>query len=127
MKKILFAFVFLTIGITNSWADSLDRLAAKLSANPMWENGMFPTLDLPATATADQVVAKVLKSVSFDKGRVKTYKILKTKQLQIRGSLPNLYTASLLDTDLGKKILLYKYSGAATGWWSRVFEAEAAE
>jgi hypothetical protein len=49
---------------------------------------------------------------------------LETRQVRIPGSLPDVYTAVIVDTDLGKKIVLMKYEGAALGWWSRVFPAE---
>ena len=105
-------------------ADPIDRLVADLlSSYGLWENGVFPILGLPETASTDEVVAKTFKMTGFDKGQVTSYKVLKIRQVHIRGSLPDLYTAVLVQTDFGEKIVLLKYVGASVGWWSRVYDA----
>jgi hypothetical protein len=101
---------------------SIDLLVADLEAKPMWQNGGFPRLDLPRTASVPDVVAMVLTKVGFDAGRVKTHRILETHEVGIGEER---YTAVLLDTDLGRKIMLLRY-GSPSGWWSRVFDAAGA-
>lgn len=88
----------------------------------MWQNGGFPRLELLRTASVPDVVAMVLTKVGFDAGRVKTHRILETHVVGIGGER---YTAVLLDTDLGRKIMLLRY-GSPSGWWSRVFDAAGA-
>jgi hypothetical protein len=108
---------------TATVSDPIERLVADFSASyGLWENGTFPMLGLPETASTDEVVAKTFKMTGFDKGQVTSYKILKIRQAHIRGSLPDLYTAVLVQTDFGEKIVLFKYVGSSVGWWSRVYD-----
>jgi hypothetical protein len=37
--------------------------------------------------------------------------------------LPGLYTAAVVQTDLGNKVVLLKYESAATRWWTRVYDS----
>jgi hypothetical protein len=106
-------------------SDPVERLVARLSSSHgLWQNGLFPKLDLPATASTKQVVSRVFPMTGFDKGHVAEHRILETRQVRIPGSLPDSYTAVLVDTDFGRKILLLKHEGPAVGWWSRVYDAE---
>ena len=121
---------------TRAAVDPIDELVTRLSASPLWQNGIYPRLDLPKTASIDDVIARVFQLTGFDEGHVKEHRILETRVVSIRPvdrpalvdprfervrSDPDMYTAVLVDTDLGKKVLLLKYEGTATGWWSRVF------
>jgi hypothetical protein len=79
---------------------------------------LFPIIKLPATALTEDVVSKVLER------QFGSYKILKIRQVHIQGSLPDLYTAVLVQTSAGDKIVLLKYGGEAVGWWSRIYDAK---
>jgi hypothetical protein len=73
--------------------DPIDRLVARLtSAFARWDNGTFPRIDLPPTATTEEVVASVLERVSFENGRAMSHSILRTTRVQIgadrRDTLP---------------------------------------
>jgi hypothetical protein len=103
--------------------DPIDFLVKDLSSSSLWDNGIFPMLGLPETASIEQVVSETFKKTGFDKGQVTSFKILRVRQVHIHGSLPDLYTAVLVQTDLGEKIVLLKYQGDAAGWWSRVYDA----
>ena len=98
-------------------ADPIGRLVTRLSADPLWQNGTFPVIDLPPTAPTGQVVSKVF-------GPEKRYKTLKEREVQVRGSLPDRYKAALVETDLGEKVVLMQHQGRGVGWWSRVYDAE---
>lgn len=99
--------------------DAVDRLVTKLMPRlPTWKNGSFPRLDLPATATREQVVSLVFERISFDRGSVSTHHIIWTKEIELGGDG---YSAVVVDTNLGRKIVLLRYEGKATGWWSRVY------
>jgi hypothetical protein len=105
--------------------DPIDRLVAELSASHLWQNGSLPILDLPETASPEQVIERTLAMITFDKGHVTSYRISKVRQVHIRGSLPDLYTAALVQTNFGEKIVLLKYNvGARSPWWSRVYDAK---
>jgi hypothetical protein len=53
--------------------DPITTLVEKLSASHAWQsgwqNGMYPTLGLPATASTDEVIARVFEMTSFQEGR----------------------------------------------------------
>lgn len=106
--------------------DQIDQLVTELSSsNGLLMNEAYPILGLPETASTEEVVSKTFKMTSFDKGRVENYKILQIRKVRIRGSLPDLYTAVLVETTFGKKIVLFRYVGETVGWWSRVYDAKA--
>jgi hypothetical protein len=114
-------------------SDPIDRLVADLSAtHGMWRNGIFPALNLPLTATPEEVIKK-----RFDQdvagGLFTSYKILRIRSVPIAttgyiGALADppadsvWCTAALVETDSGKKILLMKYTGEQ--WWTRVYDTK---
>jgi hypothetical protein len=103
--------------------DPIDRLVEQLSStHGLWQNGISPALDLPGTASTEQVVALVFEKWGFDAGHVKQHRILETRQVRIAGSLPDVYTAVLVDTDMGRKIVLIQGTGTNPKWWSRVYD-----
>ena len=107
--------------------DSIDRLAANLSASGgIWQNG-FPTLPLglPESASIPKVVSRVFEMTDFDSGRVTDYRILQTRNVHIAASDPDNYIAVLAATNLGQKIALLAYDGLKMGWWHRVYDANA--
>ena len=106
-------------GTIDTAVDPIDQLVEKLSASPLWQNGRYPDLDLPKTASTDEIVARVFEVTGLDQGYAKVQRILETRLVQIRGDSLGNYTAVLVDTDLGRKIVLLQYG--STGWWSRVF------
>jgi hypothetical protein len=108
-------FAALLVGAAST-ADPIDIWVAQLSADPLWENETSPNLDLPKTATTEQVVAKVFQMTGFS-GKGTSYKILKIKTVHIKGSLPDLYTAVLLKTGSNEVVVLLHYN---EDWWSRV-------
>jgi len=105
--------------------DPIASLVERLSASRLWRNGMYPTLGLPETASTDDVIARVFEMTGFAEGRAKQYRILETRLVRISDekNLPYYtYIAALVRTDLGDKIVLLKYEGPGTGWWSRVYD-----
>jgi hypothetical protein len=49
-------------------AKSDPTLVEKLSASYVWKNGMYPNLGLPATASTDELIARVFEMTSFQEG-----------------------------------------------------------
>jgi hypothetical protein len=45
------------------------------------------------------------------------------RHLRGPGGRTDRYTAALVDTDFGVKIVLIKYAGPTLGWWSHVYDA----
>ena len=117
-----------TMPATRVSKDVIDRLVERLSfSHGLWTNGVFPSLGLPETASTEQVVARVFEMTGFDGGNVKSHQIVETRAVRIDGSMPEAYTAVLVDTDMGRKIVLLQYQGTQAGgmWWSRVYDGRA--
>ena len=125
MRVALFSILAALLAGCATKSDPVDRLVTRLSSSHgLWRNGEFPSLGLPASASTEQVVSKVFQMTGFERGQVTTHRILKVRKARIPGDLPDIYTAVVTDTDFGRKIVLFKYEGAATGWWSRVYDAD---
>jgi hypothetical protein len=99
--------------------DPIPELVARLSATGgLWTNGIFRTIDLPATAPIPQVLALALEYNRYDKRVVTAHRIIETREVRI--GVERDYTAALVDTDLGRKIVLLRH--VPNGWWSRVYD-----
>jgi hypothetical protein len=120
------------------------------STHGMWMNGYSGGIRLPETASTQQVVEAIFKKQQFDAGQtsklVTSYKILQTRRVHIPNNSPppdlwtrafsvfglerfapsygnvptDLYTAVLVQTDLGEKIILLK---SGDPWWYRYYDA----
>ncbi|MDB6037127.1 MAG: hypothetical protein JWM99_968 [Verrucomicrobiales bacterium] len=116
--------VVLLLGGCGSKIDPMDRVLTELSdLHGTWATGSFPHLHLAANATTDQVVSSVFQSTPLDLGPVTEHRILEVRHLVLRGDRSGVYTAALVDTDFGVKIVLMKYAGPTVGWWSHVYDA----
>ncbi|HUG73167.1 MAG TPA: hypothetical protein VMK82_07080 [Steroidobacteraceae bacterium] len=99
--------------------DPIAELVARLSATGgLWTNGMFRKIDLPATAPIPQVLKSALEYNRYDKRVVTAHRITETRGVRI--GVEQGYTAVLVDTDLGRKIVLLRH--VPIGWWSRVYD-----
>jgi hypothetical protein len=97
--------------------DPIDRLMTRLDSSNAWKYGDFPRLDLPATATAEQLVAQTLKN-----GDVEKFEILITRHRTIPFDSKESYLIVLVDTSRGMKIVLFTYRNKESGWWNRMFD-----
>lgn len=107
---------------------SIDKLVAWLaSTHGEWAYGTSPVIDLPATATPEQVLGRIFAS-SPPGLAITQYHVLTVREVTIPDSLYLSYTAVLADTNLGRRIVLLKYEGTPIGWWTRVYDpAQLAE
>ena len=110
-------------------ADSIAECVTRVSSQPEWRYGIYPTINLPQSATTNQVVEQIFKTTAFhtDAGiqSVKTFKIVEIREVNIPASDAVPYTAVLAETDLGRKIALFRWEQDQTKpyWWSRVYDA----
>ncbi|MBI3202845.1 MAG: hypothetical protein HYZ29_15000 [Myxococcales bacterium] len=102
--------------------DAISERVKQLDAHGLWTNGMSPHIPLPSTASTAEVVAKVLAVVGFDKGHVKTHRVVTEREVQV-GTDPKPYRAAIVESDLGKKVLFMRYEPDSSRWWSRVYDA----
>ena len=106
----------------NSQTNSIDALVEKLNSSPLWINSYTTIIELPSNATPQEVVASAVGD---------TFRILETRKVRLN-DMPDC-SAALIETDLGMKILLFKFEGTRNirfkdMWWTRLFDApETAE
>lgn len=127
IRPMLFTIFFALLAgcATIHTPDPIDRLVADYSAShELFAKGLFPDLNLPKTASPKQVIPRALEMHGFTKEQVAGAKILKIRQVHIQGIYPDLYTAALVWTSVGEKIVLFQYQEPAFGWWSRVEDAD---
>ena len=107
--------------------DPIGALVTKLSADGLWQNGAFKPIQLPSSASPEEVLAQLNKQTNLYHGsKVTSYKIIESRQVKIIAAFQDKnFTAVLLKTNLGRKVVLLKYQGASVGWWSRVYAVPA--
>jgi hypothetical protein len=125
--RLLLLSILAQLFVSTATAEPIDDLVGRLSADHLWQNGASAVLDLPKEASSKQVVGKTFDMWSFASGRVKHFTIIKQAEVRLPGSLPDVYTAILVQTDLGTKIVLLQYHEPPIGWWSRVYDAPPAK
>lgn len=104
-------------------ADPIDVLAASLArTGGMWLNGISPVMELPEDAPFEDLVAEFFQKVSYEEGPIGSNKIEEIRPVTIPpGFNSDQYTAVLVHTNLGRKILLLQYQ-KNSGWWCRVYD-----
>jgi hypothetical protein len=103
--------------------DPIDALARELNSHPLWPNGEAPNISLSSNATPKEVATRAVEMWGFDGGHIKTYQILEVRQIRL-DAMPGC-AAALIESDLGKKILLFRYEqhGKTGLWWTRFYNA----
>ena len=115
----LLLLTLLVYGLTASAAtDPIDRLVSSLPSNGLWINGLFPKITLPDTANPSQVVAACMVNAHIER-----YSILAVRNVTIAG-VSERYVAALVDSNVGQKVVLLRYSSPDIGWWTRVYDAK---
>jgi hypothetical protein len=102
--------------------DLIQQLVNKLSATSgLWVYGIFTPVDLPASASPVEVISEYCDSAYGDT----THRIVTTRQVCIGISMPaDYYTAVLMDTVYGRKIVLMQYQESNAGWWCKEYDAQ---
>jgi len=117
--------------------DPIAELTARLRGQEFMPSEMDSPIRLPATAEPGQVVTELFKRRGAVSVPVDRHKILAVREVclaraatkdfvdgaqyeRYRNSMT--YTAALVDTDLGQKIVLFKHVSLTNGWWIRVFD-----
>ncbi len=113
--------------ITIDEFDPIDALAKQLNSDPMWPNGEAPDISLSSNAAPNEVVAAAVKHWGFDRGSIQTFEIVEIRKIGLHAK-PGC-SASLMRSDLGWKILLFRDEPHyKTGfWWTRFYDAPEAE
>ena len=118
-------------------ADAIDVLVKKLDSDMGWRRGTGPTIQLASNATPSEVIASAVKFSTFGKvetnhyiraaqmsvSQIRSYKTSGIREVHLKG-MPNC-SAALIDSDLGKKILLFRYeeNQKMSYWLTRFYDA----
>lgn len=104
--------------------DPIEALVERLSlTHGMWVNGFAPKIDLPANAPTNQILEQMFKVIGFNNGRVTSYQIVEMRQVRIHGGFQDTnFMAVLVETNLGRKVVLLQHQISSVGWWSRTYD-----
>jgi hypothetical protein len=101
--------------------DAIDLFVANLSADGgMWINGV-DAFQMTQAVTQDEVVSETLRMAKFEAGLITSYRILNMRKVHIAPDFPDTYTAALVDTNLGRMIVLMQYTTSGH-WWRRIYD-----
>ena len=112
MKPVMLAILAVAIVAGCGPRDPIERIVQKESGNAYFGNGMYSPINLPATASVEQVICKI-----FPPGT----KILTNREVRISDEM---YRAALVETGGQRKVLLLQYHPGSkiSGWWHKVYE-----
>src|ERR1700722_13262197 len=108
--------------------DPIDRLVRKVSHENV-PSYPFKRIELPATATPEQLISALSKRSALDLGHFDftSYKISQIRPVLTEAPMSETFTAVLLDTSLGQKIVLLRPMQSGTnfeGWYYRTYDAK---
>jgi hypothetical protein len=121
-------------GTTNAPQDPIDRLVAICQADQhsgsgeVFPSGLFSPIALPPSALAAELVSQAFERQAGDAKAHTNFTILANRKVRIGDErmaglhLDSDYTAVLVDTRSGKKIVLLQFQAASKGWWNRVYD-----
>ena len=102
--------------------DAIDRLMVKVAQEQV-PSYLYQSIKLPATASPEQLVSALSKSgdMYWTGMKITSFKIVK-----VRAAHDNWkhYTAVLLDTNVGQKILLLSPEPDGSGWYHKLYDAK---
>jgi hypothetical protein len=101
--------------------DPINQLVTKLSlSNGYWACGIFTPVNLPSSASTAEVISEYCDSAYGDS----SHRIITSRRVCIGISIPaNYYTAVLMDTVYGRKIVLLQDQESIAGWWCKEYDA----
>ena len=127
MRTLFFTLLFAMV-VWCAKADQIDEVVTNLPDG--WSSGMTPIINLPETASVEQLVPPVLHC-SFLDDSIVDHKVIQSRQVSIPRSrilqhpFVDSYLAVQIQTKHGEKIMLLRYQPFVKGWWSRVYDAKS--
>jgi hypothetical protein len=132
-----FVRVTLLVGFAAAWTltaqetemtfDPIAVLVEDLSASHgAWRNGLVPDLGLAGDTPIEALVARRFETPLLD-GKISQFDVVDSRNITIteRGvELPRSdYTAVLVNTNLGQKIVILRFNVASGKWFNKVFDS----
>ncbi len=106
-------------------SDAIQALVDRLAADPNgeWKNSLHPKLDLPPSATVEEVIDRMFQVVTLEGGRVTEFRVVELRGVAIGSQPAERYNAARIHTNLGQKIVLFRRE--QQDWWTRVYDVES--
>ena len=109
---------------SSPYTEQIDDLIRRINKSMgLWMNGGLIQIDLPNDALEREVVAEALRERLFEQGYVQSHRIAAIGQVRINdvyGFDDDLFSAAVLETDLGPTVVIFKYS-AHWRWFCRFY------
>lgn len=133
-KFLAASLVLFSCCLRGASTNSIDELVQRLDAsNGLWMNGISPVIELSSNATPREVLETAAEKTSWGPGRINTFRIIEVRPIKLKhwqgvriqdretGKFweANSCTAISLESNLGPKILLIRFTGR---WWTRFFD-----
>ena len=104
--------------------DPFAALVERLNArHGLWNNGSYSPIQMGEYASVKEILERATANQEFDDGKISSYRVLETRKLELNDA-PAGYRAALISSNLGPKILVFKYEGEQR-WWSRFYDGAA--
>ena len=125
MKATCFIAAIVVMLSGCSHDDPIDRLMAKVSHERVGSY-LFTPINLPETASPEQLIAALYDRGHFHDEHLTDIKIVEIRAVQTRPRDERIpaesYTAVLLDTSAGRKIMLFQ--PIKGGWYFKMYDAK---
>ena len=105
-------------------SDAIQALVDRLSADSAgeWTKSLHPRLDLPPSATVEEVIDRMFQVASLEGGRVTEFRVLELRGVAIGSQPAERYNAARVYTNVGEKIVLFRRE--QEDWWTRIYDVE---
>jgi hypothetical protein len=126
MRALCFIAVLAFILLGCSRRDPFDRVMDYVSHESV-PSYMFMPVDLPATASPEQLISALKVRGDFGSRQIYTgsVKILETRSVNTEPPMSLAYTGVLIDTNLGHKMVLFQplsSKGKWGGWYWKIYD-----
>ena len=85
----------------------------------------FVPIKLPETATPKQLMSALNARGDFQRSQINSFKIVKARK--VNDALSGEFTAILLDTDMGPKVVLVQHLNSrnkSDGWYWKIYDTK---
>ena len=105
-------------------SDAIQALVDRLSADPTgeWTRSLHPKLDLPPSATVEEVIDRMFQVVSLEGDRVTEFRVLELRGVVIGSQPAERYNVARVYTNTGEKVVLFRRE--QEDWWTRIYDVE---
>jgi hypothetical protein len=126
--RVLFLGILIALGLLGcSRKDPFDRVMDHVSHETVLSYPFVP-IKLPATTTPEELISALKVRGVFQREQITSIKIMQVRSVHTSPpSVPEEYTAVLLDTDAGQKVVLFRPLKSETGmeeWYWKIYDAK---